>query len=108
MKTHGYTQTQNREKLRKAKRHAQEGLLNHNIEIIKAMYMYVSQAWYIIGRKERMAEKKGNMNEKGSVENQLPEKGERKMKIRKMGGKEREEKKNGAKKGRGQQERGED
>lgn len=55
-----------------------------------------------------MAEKKGNMDEKGSVEDQLPEKGETKMKIRKMGGMEREEKRDRAKKGRGQQERGEE
>lgn len=55
-----------------------------------------------------MAEKKGNMDEKGSVEDQLSEKGETKMKIRKMGGMEREEKRDGAKKGRGQQERGEE
>lgn len=54
-----------------------------------------------------MTEKKGNMDEKGDVEDQLPEKGERKMKIRKIGGMEREEKRDGAKKGRGLQERGE-
>lgn len=39
MQTHGYTETQNREKLRKAKRHVPEGMLNHNIELIKAMTM---------------------------------------------------------------------